>query len=366
MKKPAASTIRNVALRAGVSVTTVSRYLNGRINLPLQTSDRIRAAVSTLEYRPNAIARRLSKGKSEAIGLIVSDIAHPFFAAVASAAEHHASLAGYSLVMFNSRNMLSRELAYLSRIDDAQVDGILLMTNHPDDGALAKKINSCGNVVLVDEDVPGAVAPRLFADNRAGAKLAASHLLDHGHRRIAFVGGPRELMSSVERFGGFSQSLKSRGIDVDPELVVFGEYDDRTGRNAIERLAAVGQPPTAIFVAADMQARGVLRGCRDLGIAVPDDISLVSFDDMPDVDLFDPPLTTVRQSAEEFGRRAVGLLIDRINGVQWEPSEPVSVELMVRASVCKPRNGRIGQRAADRVIQPKVEHTRQTDQLRSY
>jgi LacI family transcriptional regulator len=366
MKKPAASTIRTVALAAGVSVTTVSRYLNGRITLPLQTSDRITAAVSKLEYRPNAIARRLSKGKSEAIGLIVSDIAYPFFAAVASAAEHYASLAGYSLVMFNSRNMLSKELAYLSRIDDAQVDGILLMTNHPDEGALAEKINACGNVVLIDEDVPGAIAPRLFADNRAGARLAANHLLAHGHRRIAFVGGPRELMSSVERFGGFCDSLKARGVELDPDLVLFGEYDDRTGRDAIERLSAMDEPPTAIFVAADLLARGVLRGCRDLGIVVPDDISLVSFDDMPDVDLFDPPLTTVRQSAEEFGRRAVGLLIDRINGSEIVVSEPVAVELMVRGSVSTPRNGRIGLKATNRVIQPKVEHTRQTDQLRSY
>lgn len=342
MKKPTASTIRNVALAAGVSVTTVSRYLNGRMNLPPHTSERIREAVSQLEYRPNAIARRLSKGKSETIGLIVSDIAYPFFAAVASAAEQYASQAGYSLVMFNSRNMISKEIAFLSRIEDSQVDGILLMTNHPDNGALVDKINACGRVVLVDEDVPGAIAPRLFADNRAGAVLATNHLLAHGHRRIGFVGGPRELVSGIERFGGFADSLAAGGVAVDPQLVVLGDYDDRTGRAAIEQLMAVDEPPTAIFATADMLARGILRGCRALGIVVPDDISLVSFDDMPDVDLFDPPLTTVRQSAEEFGRRAVSLLIDLINGAEIPVSEPVAVELIVRGSVSAPPGGSNG------------------------
>src|SRR6185437_5749997 len=131
MKKSSGSTIKAVADAAGVSVTTVSRYLNGRIKLPEDTTLRIEAAVAQLEYRPHAIARRLSKGTSETIGLIVSDIAYPLFSEIASAAEEEASGLGYSLVTFNSRNIAAKEIGFLSRIDDAQVDGILLMTNHP-------------------------------------------------------------------------------------------------------------------------------------------------------------------------------------------------------------------------------------------
>jgi LacI family transcriptional regulator len=339
MKKPTASTIRNVAHAAGVSVTTVSRHLNGRIKLPPETSERIRAAVSELEYRPNAIARRLSKGSSETIGLIVSDIAYPLFAAIASSAEQEASRLGYSLVMFNSRNMIAKELAFLSRIDDAQVDGILLMTNHPDDGALLAKINSCRNVVLVDEDVPGAIAPRLFADNRAGGRLATQHLLAQGHHAIAFVGGPPELLSSRERHGGFEESLKNAGASLNSDFVFFGEYDELSGIRAIRHFAALDNPPTAIFASADMLALGILRGCRALDISVPGDVSLVSFDDIRNVDLLDPPLTTIHQSAEEFGRRAVRLLIDHINGVEISHVEPVAVELVVRRSVTAPRQG---------------------------
>ncbi|RWO96813.1 MAG: LacI family transcriptional regulator [Mesorhizobium sp.] len=338
MKKPAASTIRNVAHAAGVSVTTVSRHLNGRIKLPAETSERIRAAVAKLEYRPNAIARRLSKGRSETIGLIVSDISYPFFAAIASSAEEEASRLGYSLVMFNSRNIAAKELAFLSRIDDAQVDGILLMTNHPDDGALVEKINACSNVVLVDEDVPGAVAPRLFADNRLGAQLATDHLLAHGHEAIAFVGGPPALLSSRERFGAFKDSLKNSGLRVNPDHVFFGDYDEQSGLRAILQFAALDSPPTAIFASADMLALGILQGCRKLGITVPAELSLVGFDDIRNVDLLDPPLTAIHQSAEEFGRRAVGLLIDHINGAEIPDVAPVAVKLVVRHSVAAPRN----------------------------
>jgi LacI family transcriptional regulator len=337
MKKPAASTIRNVAHAAGVSVTTVSRHLNGRITLPAETTERIRLAVTTLGYRPNAIARRLSKGSSETIGIIVSDIAYPLFAAIASSAEAEASRQGYSLVMFNSRNLAAKELAFLSRIDDAQVDGILLMTNHPDDGALVDKINECGNVVLVDEDIPGAIAPRIFADNRVGGRLATDHLIAHGHRSIGFVGGPRELLSGRERHGGFEDALKAAGITVRSELVFFGHYDEASGLHAMRHFGMLADPPTAIFAAADMLALGILRGCREMAISVPSELSLVSFDDIPNVDLLDPPLTAIRQSAEEFGRRAARLLIEHINGAEITETEPVPVELIVRHSVTAPR-----------------------------
>jgi LacI family transcriptional regulator len=337
MKKSSGSTIKAVADAAGVSVTTVSRYLNGRIKLPEDTTLRIETAVAKLKYRPHAIARRLSKGTSETIGLIVSDIAYPLFSEIASAAEEEASGLGYSLVTFNSRNIAAKEIGFLSRIDDAQVDGILLMTNHPDDGALVQKINASRNVVLLDEDVPGAIAPRLFADNRLGARLATDHLVANGHKAIGFVGGPDELLTSRERFGGFVDSLTDHGLDVDPTLVVCGEYSEQTGARAANHFASLDLPPTAIFASADMLALGVLRGCRSLGLTVPGDVSLVSFDDIRNVDLLDPPLTTVRQSAKEFGQRAVKLLIDHINGAPIPATDQVPVELIVRSSVAPPR-----------------------------
>ena len=201
LSKP--STIRDVAQKAGLSVATVSRYLNKQLRLPPQTAIRVDLAVGKLAFRPNAIARRLSIGASETLGFITSDIAHPFFAAIASAAEAEAMALGYTLAMFNTRNQLTQELNFLSRIDDQQVDGVLFLTNHTDDGRLRDKIARTRHVVLLDEDVAGTTVPKLFADSEGGARLATRHLIASGHRSIAFVAGPRGLRSSRERARGF-------------------------------------------------------------------------------------------------------------------------------------------------------------------
>ena len=228
----AGPTIQEVARVAGVSPASVSRFLNGRLTLPEATAERIRAAVVQLGYRPNAIARRLRSGTSETLGLITADIAYPLFATIASAAEAEASEAGYSLVMFSSRNRAESEIGFLSRVEDRQLDGVLLLTNHLDDGRLAARINACKAVVLVDEDVPGAEAPRLFADNEAGGLAAGRHLVAAGHTRIAHVTGPAGLLSVDERQRGFEAALAEAGLALDPALVVSGRYDESFGAEA--------------------------------------------------------------------------------------------------------------------------------------
>lgn len=334
--------IRDVARAAGVSTTSVSRYLNGHIVLPERTAARIDNAVSELGYRPNAIARRLSLGESETLGLVTTDIAYPFFAAVASAAEAEASSLGYSMAIFNSRNDIERELHFLDKITDRQVDGVLFMTNHLDDGRIATEIGRTRRVVLVDEDIPKAPAPRVFADNERGGWLAARHLLEYGHERIAYVSGPPGMISAEGRFRGFLKALSEAGRSVDPSLVLLGRYDEEFGVCAFRRLWALRQPPTAVFATADMLAIGIIRAARDRGLVVPRDFSVVGFDDMLHVDLLTPSLTTVRESAAEFGRLGVRLLVDRIVGKPI-PRKPIRipVELVVRESVAPPRKSRI-------------------------
>jgi LacI family transcriptional regulator len=318
-------------------VTSVSRHLNGQIKLPEPTARQIEQAAHRLGYRPNAIARRLSRGRSETLGLVTSDIAYPLFAEIASASEAEAARRGYNLVMFNSRNLVEEEVAFLTRIEDRQVDGILLLTNHHDDGRLAAGINRTGRVVLLDEDVPGAKAPRLFADNIRGGYLAACHLLDHGHTRIAAIGGPEGLLSTDERLAGFGRALAEAGVGLDRDLVKFGPYDERAAATAFAALFDRGNPPTAIFTLGDMLATGVIRAARQAGIRIPDDVSLISFDDIHNADLFAPALTAIRQSAAEFGRRGVGILLDFIAGRTPRSSiERVDVELVVRHSVAPP------------------------------
>ncbi|WP_250959493.1 LacI family DNA-binding transcriptional regulator [Rhizobium sp. CG5] len=331
-------TIRDVAAAAGVSVTSVSRHLNGQISLPPLTASRIDEAAAELKYRPNALARRLTNGSSEALGLVVSDITYPLFASIASACEEEATRHGYSLVMFNSRNIIENEIAFISRLEDRQVDGILLLTNHRDDGRLMKKINQNRGVVLLDEDVPGALAPRLFADSEGGAYLATRHLIEKGHQKIAVIGGPRGLLSTEERIKGFERAMREAGFQSQQDYLSFHEYSDNEGFRSFERLMALQSPPTAIFTFADTQALGVLRAARTLKIGIPKDVSLVSFDDIANADLLEPALTTVRQPAGAFGRRGVNILLDFIaDKTPATYRERVAVELVVRNSVGPPK-----------------------------
>ena len=344
--------IRDVAQAAGVSTTSVSRHLNGQIVLPRATAVRIDAAVQRLGYRPNAIARRLSRQKSETLGFVTTDIAYPFFAAVASAAEAEATRHGYSMAIFNSRNEMARELVFLSKIEDQQVDGILFLTNHVDDGTLSRQIARSGRVVLVDEDVKNAPAPRVFANNETGGALAGRHLIELGHRRIAYVSGPRGMISCEERYRGFSEVMSEAGASLDPRLVLFGAYEENYGVTAFTQLWSTPNRPTAVFATSDMLAIGVMRAARACGVEVPRDLSVVGFDDMLHVNLLTPALTTVRESATEFGRAGVKLLLEDING-EAKTRSPlrIPVDLVVRESTAPPsprqRRGKAIRRKAE-------------------
>lgn len=334
-------TIRDVAAAAQLSVAAVSRHFNNRISLPAETVARIEAAANSLGYRPNVAARRLSLGSSETLGFVLSDIAYPFFSAIASAAEAECARLGYSLVIFNSRNLADNEIAHLRRIESAQVDGILFMTNHPGAPEIAETINHVRNVVLLDENIPNAEAPRLYARNREGGRIATEHLLAAGHRRIAYVGGDRSLISSSERQAGYREALEAAGIPVDPALVLFAGYESEDGEAAFATFDLLDEPPTAIFAAADVVALGILRAARRAGMSVPEDLSLVGFDDIPNADVVGPPLSTIHQSVETFGVRGVQLLVGLLKGELTEDVvEYVDVELVERSSVAPPRQRR--------------------------
>jgi LacI family transcriptional regulator len=354
-RRTVAVTIRDVAAAARLSVTAVSRHFNNRIVLPSETVARIEAAANELGYRPNVTARRLSLGSSESLGFVLSDIAYPFFSAIASAAEAECARLGYSLLIFNSRNIVENEIAHLRRIESSQVDGILFMTNHSGAFEMAETVNRVRYVVLLDEDVPNAEAPRLYARNREGGRLATEHLLAAGHQRIAYVGGDQSLISSSQRHAGYREALDAKGIAVDPALILFPGYVAGDGEAAFAALDRLKEPPTAIFAAADAVALGIFRAARKAGLSIPQDLSVVGFDDIPNADVAGPPLTTIRQSAETFGVRGVQLLVGLLNGeLTEEVVEYVDVELVERSSVAPPRLRRHW-RTAPREAPPKAK-----------
>lgn len=332
------ATLQDVAETAGVSKTTVSRYLNKSIELPATTVARIDAAIARHDYRPNVLARRLSTGKTNAIGLVVPEIREPFFAELASAVEDEADRHGYTIFISSTRSDRQREIASLERLQDHHVDGLIMMTNTPDDGTLARLIGQRKNVVLLDEDIPGVKVPRVFVENSEGAAQATRYLIDAGHRRIGYLGGPLQLFSSEERHAGFLAAMADAGIAVEPELVHRGSFAPDFAGEATDAMLRAQNPPTAIFASSDYLAIGALLSLKRHGIALPRDMSFISFDDTPLGAMLTPALTAMRQPLEALGRHGFQALHALINRKPAPKLTRLPVELVERDSVAKPRS----------------------------
>jgi LacI family transcriptional regulator len=335
------ATIHDVAQYAGVSPTTVSRYLNNRIELPATTSARIDAAILKLDYRPNILAKRLSTGRTEAIGLVTPEIREPFFAELASAVEDEADRHGYTIFMSSTRSDRAREIAAINRLHDRHVDGLIMMTNTPDDGTLARLISKRRNVVLVDEDIPGVNVPRVFVENEAGAFAATRHLIEAGHRAIGYLGGPVGLFSPGERKAGYLRAMREAGLSVSPELMRVGSFSSDFARQAVLDFVRLKSPPTAIFASSDYLCIGAIIGLKAAGVSIPEEMSLVGFDDVrPMSELMHPPLTAVRQPIEALGRRGFIALFALLSGEQPSMLTRLPVELITRGSVAAPSRGK--------------------------
>jgi LacI family transcriptional regulator len=335
--RTAGAQLKDVALAAGVSATTVSRYLNHKLVLPENTAARIETAIGRLGYQPNPHARRLGLGRSETVGLIIPDIANPFFAQLADAVQQAAEQEGLEMLLCATRNRPERELSDLMRLRRHHVDGLLFVTNHADDGSLAAALGAGDRVVLMDEDVAGTVGPKVFADNFMGGTLAARHLIAAGHRRLAIAGGPPGLLSTAERHAGFHAAVAAAGP---PHTVVFedfGGYGVQPGRDAAARMLDMDAPPSAVFATSDEIALGLMEVARARGIAVPAMLSIVAFDDIGPLHLLDPPLSAIRQPVAAMGRCGVALLVAALRG-EDTPRLParLAVELVERASVVAP------------------------------
>lgn len=333
------TTIKDVARAAHVSPAAVSRHLNHHISLPTETAGRIDEAVRQLGYSPNQLARNLSRGQSNMIGLVTPDIANPFFAQIASVAAEVAAAQGFHILLCSTQNDPDREAAYLKLLNSKQLDGLIVLTSCAEGDAFGQHLANRARVVLIDEDASIQGVPKVFVENHKGGYLATKHLLSQGHTRIAHIGGPKGLFSAKERFEGYRAALRKHGLDTELELVQFGLYTEAFGYSATQTLLDLPKPPSAIFAASDYAALGVLRCLNERHMGVPNDISLVGFDDIPLVRLLHPPLTTIRQPIDELSREGINLLVEMITtGKTTRPLvQRFSVELIERGSV-KPLN----------------------------
>lgn len=333
------ATLADVAAQAGVSPSAVSRYLNGRVDLPLATALRIDAAVERLNYRPNALARRLSTGRTDVIGLVTPDIGGHFFGAMAAAVESEARRNGYSINLTATGGDFRNEVEALRAVRDRHVDGVIISIQSPDQGGrLARSVSDTGSVVLVDEDVPGVKAPRILYQNEIGGFLATHYLLGAGHRRIAFIGGAPGLSTTEERLAGYRRAMAEAGVPIDDALVRCGGHGIDDGVEHGLALLRQHRPPTAIFAASDFLAFGALKAARLTGSVVPTDLSVVGFGDYPFAAYLAPALTTVRIPVADVGQMAVRNLLAVLRKEPVPPIVRLPVELISRASVASARD----------------------------
>jgi DNA-binding LacI/PurR family transcriptional regulator len=327
------STIRDVARLAGVSVTTAHRGMTGKSELRSDTRERILQAAQTLNYVPSAAARSLVTGRSNTIGMVVTDNASPVYAGIVRGVEEVLNGGGYGLLLCNSSDNQERSLASLELLRSKQVDGVLLAPVQSDRRDLE---------YLLDADVPFVLLLRHFLDrddafiamdNEAAGRLVTEHLLGLGHRRIGHIAGPSHVSSAQGRLSGYRLALEDAGVLSSRHLVTHVPFTIEGGFQAAVKLLELAEPPTAIFAANDVQAVGVLKAARQLGVAIPKDLALAGGDDIELAKFLLVPLTTFRQPSFEIGRLAAGLLLSRMRGEQVERTQVVlQPELIVRDS----------------------------------
>jgi LacI family transcriptional regulator, galactose operon repressor len=329
-------TIRDVAEKAGVSVATVSKVINDRYGVAAGTNAKVRAVIDELGYEASIVAQSLRNHRTNVIGILVADI-EPFSAELLKGAAKAMHETGFELVVYSAGGRAEKrvgwEARYLSRLSGTLIDGALLVTPTVVD------VHYGAPIVAVDPHTGPSSLPTVDSDNLRGAQLATEHLLALGHRRIAMVAGRPDLQSAQLREGGFRDAMCAAGVPVDEALVQVGNYEPSASADAARRLLALPEPPTAIFAANDMSAIATVGVAAELGLRVPEDLSVVGFDNIPESALTSPPLTTVEQSIREMGRLGIELLVKLIRG---EPIEQTHVtldtKLVLRSTTAGPRS----------------------------
>ena len=330
--------IAEIAKRANVSTATVSRTLNQSGPVKAATARKVWRAVTALNYYPNSHARALVSGRSRLIGLIVSDITNPFFPELIRGFEALAERQQYDLLVTSTDYETARMTACLRRMLERKVDGVAMMTSEMDVG-LIKELSRRG-VPIVFMDV-GQVGPRMShvaIDYGHGIQQAVDHLVELGHRQIAFISGPLDLHSARTRRQAFVECIRAHKLKPEARLIREGTHTAEGGQKAMGALLRLSKRPTAVVASNDWTAIGALHAIDAAGLRVPDDISVVGFDDIPLVSYMNPALTSVRMSAADVGTTAFQALFGLIGGERAEGAVyQVPTRLIVRASTARPR-----------------------------
>jgi LacI family transcriptional regulator len=323
-------TIQDVAKTAGVSVSTVSRVLNGKVDVASETQDRILSVIDDLGYTTNLAARSMRSQKKNLVGLIMPDIAYPFAIEVMKGVNRAIAESEFDLLVYTTGDVrksgrASHEQKYVSLLTNSISDGVIIVA------PVAGEFSIDAPIVSIDPLASNPNYPSVHATNYQGALAAMEYLIGLGHKRIGYISGRAELESSNRRLMGYREALEKAGISVDESLIASGDYTTETGVTCTRELLALENPPTAIFASNDQMAIGVFQVAEELGMQIPEDLSVVGFDNITESKYMG--LTTVDQFISEMGFVATQILIKLINGATLEDQTyRMQTQLIVRNS----------------------------------
>ena len=332
-------TVNDVAKRAGVSPITVSRVINNSGYISDVTRERVETAIKEIGYVPNTLARGLRSKRTNTLALVVTDITNPYFTSMARGVEDVAGDSNYTVIYCNTDESETKEEKYANMLAQRQVDGVLLV---PACGN-AKIINFLESnnisVVVLDRRVSGVNTDFVRSDSENGAYRLIKLLIGLGHEQIAVITGPKKVSTAVDRVKGYRQALVEAGLS-ENELIYYGSFTQQSGYDFTKQAMLQSSRPTAIFAANNFILLGVVKALRELQLNVPDDVSVVGFDNIPQSAMINPSLTTVQQPLEQMGRVATQMLL----GILKTPKKDVNrielpTELIIRSSTSVPKNG---------------------------
>jgi LacI family transcriptional regulator len=330
-------TMLDVAKRANVALSTVSYALNGTRPISEETRQRIFVAMEELGYRPHALARGLASGRSRVVGVLVPDLGTGYIGEIMRGIDDELDLAHYDMMLYTTHRREAKESGYVATLTQGMADGLLIVL--PRNPATFMQTLRQRNFpyVLIDHQGTNEQGHAVGATNWQGAYNAIEYLIKLGHQRIGFITGSMDLGCARDRLAGYQAALRTDHLPVDPELVYEGDFHQPEGYAGGNALLSLANPPTAIFVSNDVMAMGVMDAVRSRGLRIPDDISILGFDDIPQAQNVRPALTTVRQPLEKMGRVATQMLLDLLSDPHKDVSRvELPTELIIRDSCQAP------------------------------
>lgn len=335
-KKNSRATLKDVAGEVGVHPSTVSRVLNPKTRSMVSESiaNEVEKAAKRLGYTVNPFALGLRTQRSLTIGVLIPDLTNPVFPPMIRGIEHGLARGGYTAMLADSDNRASEERIIVNRFKARQVDGLVLATAQLSDDLINECADDDTPIVLVNRSVDNPAVPAIYNDDEGGIRLAVEHIADLGHKRIAHVAGPQNLSTGFRRYKAFVAEMNRLGLEVDEDLVVFSDsFSEQEGCRKLGALFETSKEFTAVIAGNDLLALGCYDAMAARGISCPEDLSVIGFNDMPFVDKFRPPLTTIRIPLFDMGLRAAELMLDLINTGTADPLRvSMKPQLIVRGS----------------------------------